>query len=331
MNKCIEKNCKEQSLSLSNYCWKHIDDKKVYQNRLSDYIKTSNSIKGFYLRHLQFIGAQWQGIDAQEADLAGTDLQGADLTAANMKGVNLTGAKFRSANLASVDFDDAHMLKCDLSFARMWHAVIKNANISESDLSEADLLGVIFSNVKFWHVKLTGAKFITRYSFTGRTPIDETGALSASEAYRSLKQYFISNGRYDDSSWASFKEKDLQKKYLFKERRISYIPLLIMGLLCGYGEKPDRVIASALSLIFLYSALYGTLGVLQVPQELALKGLTFWDYIYFSIITFTTVGFGDLTPKMTPLYQMLVGTEAFIGVFMMGLFIFTLARKYTAR
>jgi len=331
MNKCIEKNCREYSLSLSDFCWKHTDDKKAYRDKLGDYIKTSNSIKGFYLRHLQFVDAQWQGIDAQEVDLAGANLQGADLTAANMKGADLTGTNLRLANLASVDFEDAHMLKCDLSFARMWHAVIKNANISESDLSEADLLGVVFSNVKFWHVKLTDAKFITRYSFIGRTPIDETGALSASEAYRSLKQYFVSNGRYDDSSWASFKEKDFQRKYFFKKRRIAYIPSLVMGLLCGYGEKPDRVIASSLSLMFLYSALYGVLGVLQVPQELAHRGLTFWDYIYFSIITFTTVGFGDLTPKMIPLYQMLVGAEAFTGVFMMGLFVFTLARKYTAR
>jgi uncharacterized protein YjbI with pentapeptide repeats len=331
MNKCIEKDCRECALSLSDRCWRHIYDKDAYKGLLSAHIKSTNSINGFYLRRIQFVGAQWQGIDARGADLAGCDLQGADLAAADMRGANLTGANLRLANLASVDLEDAHMLKCDFSLARMWHAVIKNANISEADLSGADCLKTVFSNVKFWHVKLTDARFITRYSFVGRAPIDETGALSASEAYRGIKQYFISNGRYDDSSWASFKEKDFQMRHLFKEKSISCVPLFVMGLLCGYGEKPARIIVSSLSLILLYSVFYNALEVLKVPQGLALEGFSFWDYIYFSIVTFTTVGFGDLSPRMVPLYQMLVGSEAFTGVFMMGLFVFTLARKYTAR
>ena len=331
MNKCIAKDCKEHSLSLSDYCWRHMDDKNVYREKLSDYIKTCSSIKGFYLRHLEFKGAQWQGIDAEGADLAGADLSEADLTAANMKGVNLIGAKLRWANMASVDLEDAHMLRCDLHSARMWHSVVKNANISESDLSEADLLKVVFLNVKFWHVKLTNARFLTRHSFAGPKPIDEAGALSASEAYRTVKQYFMSIGRYDDASWASFKEKSLQAKYLFQEKKFACIPLFTMGMLCGYGEKPNRIIGSALFVVFFYGILYKALDILQIPQELLGRGLVFWDYLYFSIITFTTVGFGDLAPKMIPFNQMLVAAESLTGVFMMGLFVFTLARKYTAR
>jgi uncharacterized protein YjbI with pentapeptide repeats len=331
MNKCAEKGCRECALSLSDYCWRHIPDKNAYKDNLSDHIKKTNSIKGFYLRRLEFIGAQWQGIDAQAADLAGADLSESDLAAANMKGTNLTGVKLRLANLASVDFEDAHMLKCDLSLSRMWHAVIKNANISESDLSEADLLGVVFSNVKFWHVKLANARFITRYSFAGKRPIDDSGALSASEAYRSIKQYFISLGRYDDASWASFMEKNLQARYLLKEKNPACIPLFIMGLLCGFGEKPNRIITSSFSIIFFYGVLYRAVNLLQTPQELLGRALVFWDYLYFSVVTFTTVGFGDLTPKMFPFYQLLVATESLTGVFMMGLFVFTLARKYAAR
>jgi hypothetical protein len=331
MKKCIYKGCKEQPLSLSDYCWRHIDDKPGYRQRLSDYIEAGNSIKDFYLRHLEFKDAQWQGIDAEGADLAGADLSGADLTAANMKNVNLTGAKICSANLASVDFENAHMIKCDLHSSRMWHSVIKNANISESDLSEADLLKVAFSDVKFWHVKLTNARFLTRNNFIGRKPIDEKGALSASEAYRTIKQYFMSIGRYDDASWASFKEKSLQCKYFFRGGNPAFIAMFIMGLLCGYGEKPNRIISSALFVVFFYGMLYKMLDILQTPAALLNRSLSFWDYLYFSIITFTTVGYGDFVPKMVPVYQIIVATESLAGVFMMGLFVFTLARKYTAR
>lgn len=114
---------------------------------------------------------------------------------------------------------------------------------------------------------------------------------------KNCREYSLS---LSDFCWKHIDDKKAYRDKLGDYIKTSNIPLLVMGLLCGYGEKPDRVIASSLSLMFLYSALYGVLGVLQVPQELAHRGLTFWDYIYFSIITFTTVGFGDLTPKMIP-------------------------------
>lgn len=330
MARCIHKDCKEQALSLSDYCFRHIKDKNAYIEVLGDYIKTSRSI-GFYLRHLEFPQAKWHNIDVEETDLAGADLSHADLTAANFKKANLTGANLKKADLASVDFDEAHLLRCDLSETRLWHCQIKNSNLAESDLEGADCLKTTFSNVRFWHVKLNGAKLITQHSFIGKKPIDEHGALSASEAYRNLKQYFMASGRYDDASWASFKEKILERRYLFENRKFAYVPSLLMSLLCGYGEKPYRVIVSAMGIIFGYSFVYYALNILKLPADYYDATLHFWDYLYFSIVTFTTVGFGDLSPKLIPAFQMLVGSEAFCGAFMIGLFVFTLTRKYTAR
>jgi hypothetical protein len=104
-----------------------------------------------------------------------------------------------------------------------------------------------------------------------------------------------------------------------------------MAVLCGYGEKPFRVTLSSLGIIFGYGILYYFLNVLKVPEGYNLIRLNIWDNIYFSVVTFTTLGFGDLTIKIVPLFQALVGSEAFIGAFMMGLFVFTLSRRYSAR
>ncbi|NQT89669.1 MAG: pentapeptide repeat-containing protein [Candidatus Omnitrophica bacterium] len=318
-------------MSLSDFCWRHIEDKNAYRQELTDYISTSGSIKDFCLRRLEFPEAEWQSIDAEGADLGLADLAGADLTAANLKGSNLIGANLQQANMASVDLEGAHLLKADLSGARLWNAHIKDATLAEANFQEADFLKATLSGVRFWHVKLEKAKFLTRHNFIGDKPIDEKGLLSAGEAYRNLKQHFMSEGRYDDASWASFKEKQLERRQLFKSRKLAYIPSLLMAGLCGYGEKPYRVVISSAVLISLYSFVYISLGVLHIPESYVRGGLNFWDYLYFSIVTFTTVGFGDLVPVPVPLFQMLVGSEAFIGVFMMGLFIFTLARKHAAR
>lgn len=331
MNRCAHKDCREQALSLSDFCWRHIDDKGAYKDKLTEHINNQASIKGFYLRRLEFPEAQWQNIDAEDVDLAGADLSYSDLTAANLKNANLTGTDLKKANLAGIDLEESHLLRSDLSGARLWHASIKDTNLAEANLQEADFLKATFSGVKLWQVKLENAKFLTRHSFTGKTPIDEKGPLSASEAYRSLKQYFVARGRYDDASWASFKEKQLERKHLFQNKKLGYLPSLLMAGLCGYGEKPYRVIASSLIIIFLYSFIYAALNILKVPQDYAAIKLNLWDYIYFSIVTFTTLGFGDLTPKLIPFFQILTGSEAFFGAFMMGLFVFTLARKYAAR
>jgi hypothetical protein len=160
--------------------------------------------------------------------------------------------------------------------------------------------------------------------------IDEKGLYSAQDAYRDLKRYFLANGMYDDAGWASFKEKTSERRVLKERRDPHYIPSLVMSVLCGYGEKPSRIILSSLVAVLLYAAFYLALNAVEssrFPSYVMRPA----DYLYYSTVTFTTVGYGDFVPRGHPIFKLLAASEAFIGVFLTGLFIFTLARKYTAR
>lgn len=52
----------------------------------------------------------------------------------------------------------------------------------------------------------------------------------------------------------------------------------------------------------------------------------FGDCIYFSIVTFTTLGFGDILPK-THSAQLLVVSEVIVGYTILGVFVFLLSKK----
>jgi len=51
-----------------------------------------------------------------------------------------------------------------------------------------------------------------------------------------------------------------------------------------------------------------------------------FDSLYFSVVTFTTLGYGDIT--VSGLLRIVVICEAFCGIFIMPLFIVALSRKY---
>jgi hypothetical protein len=56
----------------------------------------------------------------------------------------------------------------------------------------------------------------------------------------------------------------------------------------------------------------------------------FYRMLYFSTITITTVGFGDIVP-LTTRARLLVGLEAFLGVLIIGLFLNSLANKISKK
>ena len=84
-------------------------------------------------------------------------------------------------------------------------------------------------------------------------------------------------------------------------------------------------ISAVLTLVLIVGSLMHVIegeesGFTSIPQSM-----------YWAIVTMTTVGYGDFIPRAVPGFRLLAASQAFIGAFMIGLFIFTLARKYSAR
>jgi glucose uptake protein GlcU len=104
-----------------------------------------------------------------------------------------------------------------------------------------------------------------------------------------------------------FRNKDFH--HLLREQLLSYISWLTWG----YGEKPFRIIFNSLCIILLFSGIY----FFSSNQNLSNNSI---NSIYYSIITFTTLGYGDIVPNTDGL-KLVSAIEALIGAFSMGLII----------
>ncbi len=126
-------------------------------------------------------------------------------------------------------------------------------------------------------------------------------------------------GVFRIATWVAVgkKLKDLGK--FLKE----FTKLIFSNWLFGYGERPQRIISTALLAIFGWAWLYYPAGIESTPAAEA----SFLDCLYFSIVTFTTLGYGDLHPATDMRFW--AGTEALAGAFLMALFVVAMARKFT--
>jgi hypothetical protein len=134
-------------------------------------------------------------------------------------------------------------------------------------------------------------------------------------------------------------------KWLFSKKAIEWFNLSVSDYIYQYGENPLRVIRFAFFVIFLFAIILNTSGIVHSDRNnmiiefikesqgngYALKYLgpilgSFLNCLYFSVVTFTTLGYGDFQPAVG-LSRFFASLEAIIGAFTMALFAYTLARK----
>jgi hypothetical protein len=118
---------------------------------------------------------------------------------------------------------------------------------------------------------------------------------------------------------------------------------LIFKYSIGYGEKPNRALRMLSILVFVFALIYMFIGDIKVNSNLInynlgfseeLLSIEYWNKVlrdfgnclYFSIVTLTTVGYGDITSS-SGIGKFFSGLEMFLGVTFVGAWTATLLRK----
>lgn len=169
----------------------------------------------------------------------------------------------------------------------------------------------------------------------------------AIDLYRQVRTIYSSNYLNDLAGNVYYKEMRLSRLIIgfkspilgsisLKYLNIKWILKLLYEYICGYGERPRNVIITTLitiissSFLFMFFGINYNGNIIRRAFSFDINQLsnTLYDWInclYFSTVTFTTLGYGDYQPY--GFSKLFASFEALIGAFLIAVFIFTWARK----
>ncbi len=275
-----------------------------------------------------------EGINLREPDLAGIILNEAKLRHANLQRAVLTGAQLEGADLT-----DANLEGADLTDANLEGAVLRGANLKKTNLRGAHMEGIPFMGVRregadLRYANLEGA-YLERSIFSYDTKLDgadwgnyilgeekDGKFYSAESIYRRLKQWYTNAGVYDTAGEFFYREMEAKRKSMkwwpqpWHRTWVEFV-----SFICGYGERPYRVILWAASVVLGLALIYFAIGSTW-------EWWAFWNSLYFSAVSFTALGYGTWAYTPPEAWVQGVGAaESFIGVFTIALFLITFTRK----
>jgi hypothetical protein len=239
-------------------------------------------------------------IDLHGANLARAKLTGAILVGADLRGAVLVGATLHSAILVDGDLREANLLECDL----------RGANLRRADLRSTQ---AAYSKVDGETLLLTD-RVDSATDFTG-VPLE---AMRIEPGLPQLLSYNVRRERW--RQW-------------YRRHRVLAVPARMFWIMCDYGHSTWRVLLtfSVLALAFATAYTLFPQALVAVWAGQPGESFSFVYALYFSIVTMTTLGFGDVyAAPNSILGQFLLSLQVVLGYVLLGALVTRFAVLFTA-
>ncbi len=296
------------------------------------------------LTGVDLTGADLSGADLSRAKLAGATLMLADLSEAtlfeaDLSGVEATGACFRKAHLSHCKAPEAGFGRADFTGAELVGASFEGASFTQATLDDVDARTADFSKARLTEASVQGSDFTrARLCETDLQDARVDGAFFQradlrGASFRGVRGYPTANWVGADLRDADFcgayllRREAIDQNFLWEFRRHSRTnAMLYMAWKatsdCGRSVARWATLTGFIALLFAGAYCF-------VPIDFG-GDETWLSPLYFSVVTLTTLGYGDALPTNV-LSQVVVMVEVVLGYVMLGGLLSIFANKMASR
>lgn len=264
-----------------------------------------------------------------------------NLSYADLENINLVnehshlGFRFKNCDFYKANLKNAHCFKVDFSNSSLMKVNFENANLHFANLENCNLLGCNFKDAKLENI-IWGKEIIQEKKARSSKNFSEKLDYyqQAEEIYRNLRRTTEADGLFETAGLFFQKEMKMRRMQmpLFSLKRFIS---KVVEVTCGYGERPLRIIFISFFVILFFSLLYFFAGINYSGNIISFSSSNsvidnfqvFLNSLYFSVVTFTTLGYGDITP--VGVTKFFVSIEALLGGFILALFVVVFVKKMT--
>jgi uncharacterized protein YjbI with pentapeptide repeats len=273
--------------------------------------------------------------DQEFVDLQGFDFHGANLFETNLQSTNLRNANLQTADLGGANLQSADLTDANLHGTKLWNANLQSAVLYLANLQSSDAWGANLGCADLWGVNLQGADLLDANLQTA-----DLGGANLNDANVTLVRFNRSTLQrgfqgirvatcYGSQAFKSFAQDQDFIEELRDSGRGGLIKFWLWYIFADCGRSFVRWAGWSLFLAILFGIVYYWMGSNHIKPDPPLP-FSLITMIYYSVVTFTTLGFGDVKPQ-TELAAVIVMFEVMLGYVMLGGLISILANKLARR
>lgn len=310
---------------------------------LADARLTGANLSCACLKNAQLVRASLENTNMTHTEMAHANFAHARLTKANLAFADLEDALLPFADLREVNLSAANLTRaraedCDFRHANLSHASLHKAVVSFSDFRYATLVGADLGGANLSSINLENAN-VSLVTFDRKI----FGELLKETRYRlpaiwERRLDFILNttirckGNHASVCYGSQRFKLFLQDQDFLEEMMDSPSgkfwCFLWWVFADCGRSLTRWAVWSVLIAVIFSVVYWMMG--SGFFAMANLEFNFPNMLYYSIVTFTTLGFGDISPRTTGA-AFAVSLEVISGYVMLGGLISIFSGKLSRR
>jgi len=288
----------------------HLERADLHRAHLEGAYLEATHLEGANLMFAHLRGAHLDDGCLQGACLEGADLADVSLVDARLDGADVHEASLKRADLVGAHLERAYLFAADFECADLTSAHLEDAYLNQAHLEGATACGaVVNASTNLWN-----CRFDRRTNFTGV-------GLDAANIEPGLKSALQRNIR--QIGWERWYEHSRARKWLFS------LPVRAFWWVTDYGSSTWGIVIAFLALSLIFAIAYWAWAVLAPPGIvsglLQHQGVPVGQAVvplravYFSIVTMTTLGFGDMHAQPNSICgHVLLMIQVILGYMLLG-------------